>query len=159
MQLRRECLTRLETERNRLLDCARAARTGGESQLQDALKELVHASSTHLSKDIPPDGDGALSRPQQDEQGLLGSLSANKYHPNDLHLSIQEYEDLMQTLEASLNESLLIEELEYLELLEQQEIDQMLETHFTHLNLDNELDESYDKVEEFSDMLLLRNKE
>ena len=158
MQLRLECLNRLETERNRLLDCARAARTGGESQLQDALKELVHASSTHLSKDTQPDGGGALSRPQQDEQGFPSSLSAND-HSSDLHLSIQEYDDLMQTLEASLNESLLIEELEYLVLLEQQEIDQMLETHFTHLNIDNEIVEFYDKVEDFSDMLLSRKKE
>lgn len=146
-QLRRECLNRLETERNRLLDCARTARTGGESQLQDALKEIVQASSAHLSKESGVDKGGAVSRPQQNEHRMPARLPASD-PLSDVHLSIQEYEDLMQTLEASLNEELLLEELEYLDSLEQQEIDQMLETYFAHLNIDTQGDKSGDKVED-----------
>ena len=53
------------------------------------------------------------------------------------HLSREEYEDLMQSLETSLYEDLLREEAEYLDTLEQQDVENMIEAHFGRIGLEN----------------------
>ena len=66
---------------------------------------------------------------------LLSPPKAQQQPPEFSQLSPAEYEDLMRSLEAALYEDILQEEADYLDSLEQQDIDDMVEAHLGKMAL------------------------
>ena len=92
---------------------------------------------------------------------LLSPPKAQQQPPELSQLSPGEYEDLMRSLEAALYEDMLQEEADYLDSLDQQDIDDMVEAHLGRMALgrkeENGLDgdnENEDEEEEDENQVL-----
>ena len=177
LQLREECLLRLEAARSRILNASRQARTAGQPGVQDALRNIISDSSAHLQQEdtqakpapapatgvalpsmltpaqapfharptpttqVPPDDQIMHSNIDTHSFGNSRQLSPFGEEPAELSkLSHEEYFDLMQFLEESLYEDTLREEADYLDSLEQRDVDNMVEAHLGRMGL-SEIDE------------------
>lgn len=128
MQLREECFQQLAAERERILHLRRLSKSASDGKLsvQNALHGLIHGVGTRLQTATTPTTSTSteIASPDVNSRYAYTTPQQRSNLPREFSLPQHEYEELMASLEASLIEEMLQEEAEYLESIENEQIEE-----------------------------------